>query len=121
MTWEQLCKLGRELPEVTEGIWYRTPSLQVRGKSFVRLKEDGESVVFLLDDVDEQEFLTETRPEVYHITDHYRGRASVLARLVKLRVPECRFRLERAWRRKAPRKLIEQLDAARSGGPRRVR
>ena len=46
MKWEQLCKLGCELPEVREGIWFRTPSLEVRGKSFVRLKEDGKSVVF---------------------------------------------------------------------------
>ena len=55
MKWEQLCKLGRELPEVDEGIWYRTPSLAVRRKSFVRLEEDGTSVVFLVDDVDEQQ------------------------------------------------------------------
>jgi hypothetical protein len=41
MNWEQLVKLGRELPEVEEGSWYRTPALNVRGKSFVRLKEDG--------------------------------------------------------------------------------
>ena len=55
MKWEQLCKLGRELPEVDEWIWYRTPSLAVRRKSFVRLEEDGTSVVFLVDDVDEQQ------------------------------------------------------------------
>jgi hypothetical protein len=41
MTWEEICALGRELPEVTEGVWFRTPALLVRGKSFVRLKEDG--------------------------------------------------------------------------------
>src|ERR687887_106609 len=39
MTWEQLSRLGRELPEVVEGTWFRTPALKVRGKSFVRLKE----------------------------------------------------------------------------------
>ena len=47
MTWEQLCKLGRGLPDVAEGIWFRTPALKVRGKAFARLKEDGKTVVFL--------------------------------------------------------------------------
>jgi len=114
MKWEKLCELGRELPEVEEGIWYRTPSLMVRGKSFVRLKEDGQSVVFLLDDVDEQEFLTAALPELYFITDHYRGYPAVLARLAKLPVAECRTRLAQSWRCKAPRSLAKQLDAART-------
>ena len=56
MKWERLCELGLELPEVEEGIWYRTPALKVRGKAFLRLKEDGQSVVFMLESVDEQEF-----------------------------------------------------------------
>ena len=114
MKWEQLSKLGRELPEVVEDTWYRTPALKVRGKGFVRLKEDGRSVVFLLESVDEQEFLCETQPEVYFITDHYAGYAAVLARLATLRVPECRSRLERAWRQKAPPALVAKLDAHRA-------
>jgi hypothetical protein len=106
MTWTQVCKLARALPEVKEGTWYRTPSLQVRGKSFVRLKENGQDVVFLLDAVEEQEFLIQARPDIYHITDHYRGYPAVLARLRALRVPECRLRLENAWRQKAPKALL---------------
>lgn len=112
MTWEQLIKLGLELPEVVEDTWFRTPALKVRGKSFVRLKEDGESVVFLLESVDEQEFLIQAQPRLYFITDHYRGWPAVLARLAPLRVPECRRRLEQGWRLKAPRKLVKQLDEA---------
>lgn len=113
MNWAQLCKLGLQLPGVEEGIWFRTPALKVRGKSFVRLKEDGKSVVFLLDDVDDQDLLVEEQPELYFITDHHVGYPAVLARLAKLRVPECRFRLERAWRQKASVTLVRELDAAR--------
>jgi len=51
MTWQELVAIGLQLPEVAESTWYRTPSLAVRGTSFVRLKEDGKNVVFLLDDV----------------------------------------------------------------------
>ncbi len=114
MTWEQLCKVGCELPEVEEGIWWRTPSLKVRGKSFVRLKEDGASVVFLLESVDEQEFLTQAMPELYFITDHYKGWPAVLARLSKLRVDECRRRLEAAWRLKAPKTLVRRYEEGRA-------
>ncbi len=105
-----MSKLARELPEVVEGIWYGTPALKVRGKGFVRLKEDGKSVVFMLENIEEQEFLIEAQPDIYYITDHYRGWPAVLARLSKLRVAECRLRLERAWRCKAPRALVKRLD-----------
>jgi hypothetical protein len=108
MKWEELCKIGLELPEAEEGIWFRTPALKVRGKSFVRLKEDGASVVFLLESVEEQEFLIASQPDIYFITDHYRGWPAVLARLSKLRAPECRLRLEQGWRLKAPKSLIKQ-------------
>ncbi|WP_434048604.1 MULTISPECIES: MmcQ/YjbR family DNA-binding protein [Sorangium] len=121
MNWEQLCKLGLALPEVVEDVWFRTPALKVRGKAFVRLKEDGESVVFLLESVDEQEFLIEAQPDIYFITDHYRGYPAVLARLAALRAPECRMRLERAWRIKAPKTLVKQLDQRPPAKPPRRR
>jgi len=111
--WAQLVELGRELPEVEQGVWYRTPSLQVRGKSFLRLKEDGETVAFLVADAGRQEVLLKDRPDVYFITDHYRGHASVLVRLAGLPVKEARARLEEAWRRKAPRSLVKLLGGER--------
>jgi hypothetical protein len=125
LKWERLAELGRELPEVDEGIWFRTPCLRVRNKSFVRLKEDGKSVVFLLESVEEQEFLIEAQTDIYFITDHYKGWPAVLARLSKLRPAECRYRLEQAWRLKAPRRLVAAFDAesesprARRGAPRK--
>jgi hypothetical protein len=121
MKWEQLVKIGRELPEVEEGTWYRTPALKVRGKGFVRLKEDGESVVLFLESVDEQEVLVRAQPELFFITDHYQGYPMVLARLAKLSVAECRRRLEQGWRLKAPPKLVAQLEPAPSKPSRRAR
>jgi hypothetical protein len=119
MNWQGLCELARELPEVVVGTWYGTPGLKVRGKGFVRLKEDGESVVFLLDDVDDQELLLADAPEIYFITEHYRGYASVLARLAKLPVREARIRLAQAWRQKASPALQRQF--AETCSPRRRR
>ncbi|MFN2385166.1 MAG: MmcQ/YjbR family DNA-binding protein [Thermoanaerobaculia bacterium] len=118
MTWKQVCRLARRLPEVREGTWFRTPSLEVRAKSFVRLKEDGQTVVFLLENLDEQELLLLAKPRVFFITDHYRGWPAVLARLSKLHPAECRIRLERAWRKKAPKALVKERE---SGGKAAVR
>ena len=107
MNWKKLCEIARALPEVEQDTWYGTPALKVRGKGFVRLKEDGQNVVFMLDSVEEQEFLIGAKPAIYFITDHYRGWPSVLARLSALGVAECRERLEHAWRVKAPRSLVK--------------
>ena len=109
MKWEEIARLGRELPGVEEGTSYGTPALKVGGKGIARLREDG-AVVFMLESVDEQELLIEMKPKLYYITDHYRGWPAVLARPSALRPGECRERLEEAWRRKAPRKLVELHD-----------
>lgn len=113
VTWARLAVLGRELPEVVEDTWYGTPALKVRGKGFVRLQEDRKTVVFMVDSVDEQDALIEARPDLYFITDHYRGHAAVLTRLAALPVAEARVRLERAWRAKAPAALARAFDADR--------
>lgn len=119
MKWTELCALARELPEVTEDVWYGTPALKVRGKGFVRLKENARDVVFMLGNVEEQEILVAAKPQIYFLTDHYVGWATVLARLAKLRVGEARERLQIAWRAKAPPALLRRVDAtARS--PRRA-
>jgi len=106
MTWRQLCALARALPEVTEDTWYRTPALKVRGKGFVRLKEDGKTVVFMLASLDDQEALVAMKPSTYFITDHYRGSAAVLAHLSKLTPAQARERLDHAWRAMAPKSLL---------------
>ena len=34
LAWADVVAIGRALPEVEEGTWYRTPCLRVRKKSF---------------------------------------------------------------------------------------
>lgn len=120
MNWQQLVKLGLELPEVVEDVWYRTPALKVRGKGFCRLKENGKDVVFFTEDVDEQQFLCASQPALYFITDHYKGWPAVLARLTALRTPEARLRLLRGWTLKAPKSLREPT-SSRASKPRPTR
>lgn len=112
MKWERVCEIGRELPEVVEDIWFRTPALKVRGKGICRLREEGDVVVFVTPSVEEQEFLISSQPEVYFITDHYRGWPAVLARLPALSVAECRLRLQCAFQIKAPKALLKQVESA---------
>ena len=111
MHWKQVCALGIELPDVTEGLWYRMPSLSVRGKSFVGYREEIAAIVLRLENVDEQARLTAANPDVYYVTDHYRASSAVLARLAALSAPECRLRLERAWRLTAPKSIVKRFDA----------
>lgn len=94
------------MPEVAVEPCYGTPSLKVRKKMFARLKEDGETVVFVLENLDEQQLLVAQASKVYFVTPHYEGWPAVLARLPKLTKTEAKFRLERAWRLKAPKKLL---------------
>ena len=121
MTWQQLCRLAAALAGVTVDTWYGTPALKVRGKGFVRLKEDGATVVFVLDSVDTQEALIAARPELYFITDHYRGYAAVLARLEALSRGEAMERLEHAWRQKVGASLLAADNAATARPRGRVR
>lgn len=68
-----------------------------------------------------QEFLLETQPDIYYITDHYVGWPTVLARLSALRVPEARLRLERAYVAKAPPTLLKKRAAAAAAKPKSSR
>jgi hypothetical protein len=108
MTWAALVKLGLQLPGVEEGPWYGTPGLKVGGKGFVRLKDETVAV-FVLEDVDAQQFLINALPRVYFITEHYRGWPAVLARLNALTVKEAKARLRHGWQQKAPPKLLKGL------------
>lgn len=45
LTYDTVHETALALPNVEEGTSYGTPALKVRGKLFVRLKEDGETIV----------------------------------------------------------------------------
>jgi hypothetical protein len=96
------------LPEVEESTWYGTTALKVGGKGFARLK-DADTLVVLCA-LDEKEMLLEADPKVYYETDHYKGWPAMLVRLKAISAPQLRHRLEQAWRLKAPKRLVAELD-----------
>lgn len=103
-SWETVCEIGRELPEVEEGTWFRTPALKVRGKSFTRLREDGALVVLI--DILEREALMQEDPRTYYITPHYQDYPAMLVNLERVDREELRELVIEAWCRKAPKRLL---------------
>jgi hypothetical protein len=94
------------LPEIEESASYGTPTLKVRGKLLMRVK-DADTLVFRCP-LEMKEVLIEAAPAIYFETDHYKGYAAILVRLSKASDAELQRCLDRAWRLQAPNKLIEQ-------------
>jgi hypothetical protein len=113
MDFDEVRRMGMRLPGAQEGTSYGTPALLVRGKAFARLREDGGTVV-LKRDVFERAYLMEAHPEVFYVTDHYRGHPAVLVRLSAVSAALMREALEESWRRVASRKQIAELDRVRA-------
>ncbi|HYO61342.1 MAG TPA: MmcQ/YjbR family DNA-binding protein [Actinomycetota bacterium] len=111
-TWTTVKRLGKKLPEVEESTWFNTPSLKVRKRSFVRLREEG--VIVVLVDLDEKEALLRAEPDVFFTTPHYDGYPAMLVRLPAISDDELREILIESWRRVAPKRLVKQLDEGSS-------
>jgi hypothetical protein len=71
MTYADVVAIALKLPGVEESTSYGTAALKVRGKLFVRLKEDDVTIVLRTDDV-ERAYLMRAHPKIFYITDHYR-------------------------------------------------
>jgi len=106
---ESVRRLALALPEVEEGTWFGTAAWKVRGKSFARVKEDGETLVVLVDP-GEKEMLMAAEPQIFFETPHYHGYPSVLVRLPAIEDDELAEVLEDSWRRKAPKRLVAARD-----------
>ncbi len=112
-TWETVCELAAELPEVDRSTWYRTPALKVRGKGFARLREDGALVVMI--DILEREALMQEDPATFYVTPHYQDYPAMLVNLERVDVGELRELLIESWCRKAPKQLLRAYDAGAAG------
>jgi hypothetical protein len=111
--WTDVLAAGRALPEVEEATWYGTPSLRVRKRSLCRMKEDGETLVIRVIDLEDKDALLRSDPAVYFTTPHYDGHAYVLIRLAAADPAALAELIEDAWRLVAPKRLISAFDAQR--------
>jgi hypothetical protein len=102
------------LPGVEDGTSYGTPALKVRGKLLVRLREDGETFVLIVD-FDTRDILMRADPQTFYLTDHYRAYRAVLVRFATLDPDDLPGLLEQAWRQVAPKRLVAGFSAERDG------
>lgn len=109
-TYDGVRRAALALPDVEEGTSYGTPALKVRGKLFVRLWEDGETIVLRCGAFDREQLL-ESEPAVFFLTDHYRNYPWVLVRLAALAPARLPALLAEAWRQVAPKSLVTAYDA----------
>ncbi len=97
VTFETVRKIARALENVEESTSYGTPAFKVRGALFVRLHQDGCSLV-VRTGFEERDELMAADPDTYYITDHYRNYPWVLARLSRIHPDALRDLLGGAWR-----------------------
>src|SRR5581483_11403899 len=92
-------------------------------KFFTRRRREDDSIVWILDSIDERDHFIEMEPETYFITDHYRNYPSVLVRLSRIDAGQLHKMLQRRWRAIAPKKLLKAMEpgAPAGGAPENVR
>ena len=107
ITWKDVLAIGRELPETEESTSYGRPSLKVRGKSFVTIRERPDALVVRCDG-EEKPFLLEGRPDLVFTTPHYDGYPYLLVRL-DAPLEEVRELVLDWWLLLAPKRLAAQI------------
>ncbi len=117
VTYQIARELACRLPDVEDGMSYGTPSLKVRGKLLLRLREDGETLAVRVD-YPMREALMQSEPETFFITDHYRNHPAVLVRLASVDRRRLHEVLEHAWRFVA--RPAGRRSSARQGGSARA-
>ena len=107
ITWKDVLAIGRELPETEESTSYGRPSLKVRGKSFVTIRERPDALVVRCDG-EEKPFLLQGRPDLVFTTPHYDGYPYLLVRL-HAPLEEVRELVLDSWLLLAPKRLAAQI------------
>jgi len=121
VAWQSLLDWATaDLPGVEEGTCFGTPALYVRKRLLARLREDGLTVAMKIDLAD-RDVLLEADPAAFFLTDHYRPYPYVVMRLGKARPPIAKDLLEQAWRRSAPKRLVEARAGKSAPGRRHPR
>jgi hypothetical protein len=99
ITYDTVRRMALTLPNVEESTSYGTPALKVRGKLFVRWRneEDPDTIVLKMP-FEQREGLMAEDAETYFITDHYRNYPWILVRLSKVHPDALNELLQIAYR-----------------------
>lgn len=110
VTATELKKIALSFPEANEKPSYGKPSYFIAKKFFTRLRKEDNSLVVVVDGMDQRDMMLELDPATYHITDHYKDYPAVLVRMERITPDELRTMLERRWRKIAPKKLLKDVE-----------
>lgn len=110
-TWADVKAAAADLPEVVEGTAWGRPCLRVRKDMFVRLRDDGDTLVVRVVDEEDKEALIKGDPDTFFTTPHYDGYAYVLVRLPNVSGEILAELVEDAWRLRAPKRLLAAYEA----------
>jgi hypothetical protein len=114
VTWDDVVRIGLELPGVELGSAYGTPALRVRNQFMCRLREDGETLAIRCD-LDERPLLIEANADALFVTPHYEAWPMVLVALPRAGETLVRELVEDAWAERAPKRAVAEFLAARDG------
>lgn len=106
-TWSTVQRVLAAFPETTEGTSYGTPAVRIRNAFFVRLRDEGDTLVVKAGQQIRAALLAQGDPQ-YFTTPHYDGPDSgyVLIRLAAIGDDDLRDVLTDAWLVNAPRTLV---------------
>ncbi|MEM9468345.1 MAG: MmcQ/YjbR family DNA-binding protein [Actinomycetota bacterium] len=119
VTFDEIVAMTADLPMVGVGTSYGTPAVQVKGKSFCRMWDDSRYVKAGIDDtevlvvmgeLEVKSELMEVHGPVVFETDHYAGHGAYLVRLADVDPDDLADWLEEAYRLRAPKTALNQLD-----------
>lgn len=109
MTLAEVRAVALALPGVEEMESHGTHAFAVRKKQFLRFRED-EQILVLRTDPYEREHLLSTAPAVFHVDDRIRQHPWVFARLAAADPAQLAELVRDAWRRVAPRRMVDAVD-----------
>ena len=108
--WETVRELAQALPEAEESTSYGTLAFKVAGKLFVRLHQDGESIVVRIEPA-ERAMRMQADPSAFYITDHYAAHPWMLVRLTHVHRDDLADILKESWRLRAPMRVLAKYDS----------
>ena len=108
ITKAQFKKVALSFPEANEKLSYGSPAIFIAKKFFTRLRDQDDSVVWIVGSIDERDQMLEMDPRTYFITDHYKDYPAVLVRTSRIDQTMLKKMLERRWRAIAPKKLLKE-------------
>jgi hypothetical protein len=101
ISWATVRKLALALPDTEESTSYGTPAIKVKGKLFVRLREERDEIVVRIEPSD-RAMRIQADSGAFFVTDHYVHFPYMLIRLPTVKRDDLEELLQDAWRLVAP-------------------